>query len=106
MIIRKITISLVAIAAAVVTALPTDLSARGRGGVGGARSGGHISGGHISGGHISGRHFGGYRSGFGYRPYYYSGGYGYSCWRWQETLLGPRRVWVCGDSYSYYGYPY
>ena|ERR1700680_3330643 len=104
MIIRKITISLVAIAAAVVTALPTDLSARGRGGVGGARSGGHISGGHFGG--YRGSYYGGYRSGFGYRPYYYSGGYGYSCWRWQETLLGPRRVWVCGDSYSYYGYPY
>ena len=61
--------------------------------------GGH--GGH--GGWSGGRHFSGFRGGFGYRsfayPYYTTG----SCWRWQATPYGPRRVWVCGAyGYSYY----
>ncbi len=108
--IRKITISLVAIAAVAVTALPTDVSARDRGGYSGSYrsgySGSYRSG--YSGSYRSG-YSGSYRSGYSgsYRGGYYGGypyvsAYGDSCWRWQETPLGLRRVWVCDDGYSYY----
>jgi len=84
---RKIMIVLIAIAAMGAVAMPTGVSARG--GHGGYRGGYH----------------GGYRGGYGYRsygyPYYYSG-YGYSCWRWVVTPVGPRRVWACGYGYPYY----
>ncbi|HTS42503.1 MAG TPA: hypothetical protein VMH84_18410 [Xanthobacteraceae bacterium] len=84
---RKITIGLIAIAAIGLLAMPTEVSAR-RGG--GWHGGGHV--GHFHGGFAVRR--------FGY-PYYYYGSYGYSCWRWVETPVGLRRVWVCGDGYPY-----
>jgi hypothetical protein len=30
--------------------------------------------------------------------------YGGSCWSWQPTPWGWRRVWVCDYDYGYYGY--
>ena len=52
-----------------------------------------------------GGYYGGYRGGYGYWSF---GHYPYaSCWRLQYTPWGPRRVWVCGRAYPYYGaYPY
>ena len=93
----KIMLACVVAATAAVIALPTDASARGRGG---GHGGGHI------GGH-GGWHGGGFHRGwggprFGYRPYYYGGySYGaYGCYRpvTVYTPYGPRvrRVWVCG----------
>jgi hypothetical protein len=88
---HKIAIVLIAIGAIGAAAMPTDVFARG--GHGGWR-GGHSSG-----------HFHGFRGGFGYRSFgysYYAGRYGYACWRWTDTPVGPRRVWVCGPGYPYY----
>jgi hypothetical protein len=82
---HRIMIVLIAIAAIGVIAIPTDVSARG--GHGGYRGGS----------------YGGYRGGYGYRGYgYIAPVYGYSCWRWVATPVGPRRVWACGYGYPYY----
>ena len=81
---RKITLACVAVAAVAVVALPTEASARGRGGHGGWHGGGFHRG------------WGGPR--LGYYPYY--GAYSYGCYRTVTvyTPYGPRlrRVWVCG----------
>jgi hypothetical protein len=87
---RKIMIVLIAIAAIGAVAMPAGVSARG----------GHGSG-HGSGHGVGRGGFHGFHGGFGYRSFgypYYTGGYGYSCWRY----WGGRRVWVCGGSYPYY----
>ena len=92
---HKIMIVLVAIAAMGAVAIPTNVSARG----------GHGGHGGFHGGFRSGGHFGGFRGGFGFRGYgypYYAGAYGSSCWRWQATPYGPRRVWACNGGYPYY----
>ena len=95
---RKIMIVVIAIAVIGAMAIPTDVSARGRGGYHGSYRGGNYSG-------YRGGYYSGYRGGYGYRsfgyPYYYSGAYA-SCWRLRYTPWGPRRVWVCGGAYPYY----
>jgi hypothetical protein len=41
-----------------------------------------------------------------FRPYF-AGFYGASCWRWQLTPVGWRRIWACGYPYAYSSYyPY
>ena len=91
---RKILLACIATAMVAVVALPTDASARGRGG--GWHGGGFHGGFH--GGFRRG--FGGPR--FGFYPYYSSYSYGLygGCYRLVRvfTPFGPRlrRVWVCG----------
>lgn len=70
----------------------------------------HSGGGHFNGIGIhtmSGGHFGGFRGGhFRHHGRVFVGigsfDYDYSCWRWQPSPIGWRRVWVCG--YPYYPY--
>ena len=89
----KILLTCVAALLVAIVALPTEASARGRGG-GGGHGGFHGGGGWHGGGFRGG--WGGPR--FGYYPYY--GGYSYGCYRPVTiyTPYGPRvrRVWVCG----------
>ncbi len=84
---RKIIIGVVALAAIAVTALPTDVSARGRGGW-------HGSHGWHGGWRGPGLGYGYYRS-YGY-PYAYANG----CYRNVRVATpygwGWQRVWVCG----------
>jgi hypothetical protein len=64
---------------------------------------GHVGYGHA---HFVGRPFFGrpfFRAGF-VGPYY-AGVYP-SCWHWQPTPFGWRRVWACGYPYYPYGWPY
>jgi hypothetical protein len=96
---RSIVIALTAAVLISVAFVPSDAWARRGGGGGGAHFGG---GGHFAG--HGGFRSGGFRGGVGYRRfgYPYVSAYGYSCWRWQPTPWGLRRVWVCGSPY----YPY
>ena len=105
---RKLMMACVAAATIAVVAMPTEASARWRGGGYGFHGGGYHGGGFYRGGY-------GYR-GYGYRGYgwrrgYYPlygaavglglyGAYNYGCYRTVRvfTPYGPtwRRVWVCG----------